>query len=98
MLICELRKLGRHGSLFANFTPDTGSRYTSDRSPEPFWWPGSTSVVWNWISQKRSKPITCSSHRATAPRVGKFEVVWSKPTNPRRFAPPRGRSCISNPG
>ena len=25
-LICELRKIGRQGSLFANFTPETGSR------------------------------------------------------------------------
>ncbi len=51
---------------------------------------GSTSFVWNWISQKRSKPITCSSHRLTWPSVEKFDVVWSKPTKPSRFCPPRG--------
>ena len=77
MLICELRKNGRQGSLFANLTPERGSHITIERSPEPWLRSGTTSVVWNSISQYRSKPITCSIHRMAGARVGKFEVVWS---------------------
>ena len=50
---------------------------TIDRSPDPEVRSGTTSAVWNSISQYRSKPITCSSQRVTGARVGKFEVVWS---------------------
>ena len=30
--------------------------------------------------------------------VWKFEVVWSKPTKPKAFFPPRGSAWASKPG
>ena len=56
MLICELLKNGRDGSLFANFTFDAGSHITIDLRPEPVLRSGSTSLVWNSTSQSCSKP------------------------------------------
>ncbi len=92
-LICESLKNGRSGSLLANFTPDAGSHITTERRPEPWLWSAATSVVWNSTYQKRSKPITCSSHSSAGLMVWKLEVMWSKPSKPKLFLPPRGSGC-----
>ena len=75
MLICELLKNGRAGSLFANFTLDVGSHITIDLRPEPVLRAGSTSLVWNSTSHSCSKPSTCSSHSSIGFMVWKFDVT-----------------------
>ncbi len=93
--ICEAWKSGRQGSLFANFTPEWGSRITTERSPEPWAFMAAsrwrvTSAVWNCTSQNSSKPSTCSIQRSAGFMVRKLEVTWSMCPKPKRFAPPRG--------
>ncbi len=75
MLICELLKNGRAGSLFANRVPLGGSHITIDLRPEPVLRFGSTSLVWNWTSHICSKPRTCSSQSSIGFMVWKFDVT-----------------------
>ena len=88
MLICELLKNGRAGSLFANLVPLAGSHITIDLRPEPVLRAGSTSDVWNATSHICSKPSTCSSHSSIGFMVWKFVVTWSMSSNPNLFLPP----------
>ena len=75
MLICELLKNGRAGSLLANLVCDTGSHITIDLSPEPVLRFGSTSEVWNETSHICSNPSTCSSQSSIGFMVWKFDVT-----------------------
>ncbi len=93
--ICEAWKSGRQGSLLANFTPEWGSRITTERRPEPRACMAAlrspaTSEVWNCTSQNSSKPSTCSIQRSAGFMVRKFEVTWSMWPKPKRFEPPAG--------
>ena len=103
-LICEDLKAGRHGSLFANFTPEAGSLMTTERRPEPCCASrvarraSAASFVWNWTSQNSSRPSTCSIQRSAGFMVWKFEVRWSTWPKPKALRPPRGASCASMPG
>ena len=103
-LIWEDLNAGRHGSLFANFTPEPASRMTTERSPEPCCaWiaarlASAASFVWNCTSQNSSRPRTCSIQRSAGFMVWKFEVRWSTWPNPNAFAPPRGVACRTMPG
>jgi hypothetical protein len=86
-LICDSLKNGRNGSLLANFTPDCGSHITTDFRPEPcVAGRRATSLVWNAISQNRSKPITCSIHSSAGFMVWKFDVRWSMRWKPKAVA------------
>src|SRR6187549_4206245 len=87
MLICELLKNGRDGSLFANFVFDAGSHITIDLRPEPVLRFGSTSLVWNSTSHICSKPSTCSSQSSIGFIVWKFDVTWSISWKPNLFLP-----------
>ena len=103
-LICEDLKAGRHGSLFANFTPERGSRITTERSPEPCCassaarFASAASFVWNWTSQNSSIPSTCSIHRSAGFIVWKLEVRWSTWPKPNAFLPPSGAGWRAMPG
>ncbi len=103
-LIWEDLNAGRHGSLFANFTPESGSRITTERRPDPCCASSAarrasaTSFVWNLTSQNSSRPSTCSIQRSAGFIVWKFEVRWSIASNPKAFPPPRGAACRIIPG
>ena len=81
-LICDARKNGRAGSLFAKRTFDAGSHITIDLRPEPVvrtvcspCTAFAASDVWNATSQNCSKPSTCSIHSSIGFIVWKFAVT-----------------------
>ncbi len=101
---CEEVKAGRQGSLLANFTPEAGSRITTERRPDPCRVSlarrasPAASRVWNWTSQNSSNPSTCSIQSRAGFMVWKFCVRWSTCPKPKAFRPPRGAGSRSSPG